>query len=324
MVAPVWKEIGRVAPNALRHSDSVAPVATRARPSWQIATANDSGSPLTASGRKQNATSRVAEEYDKIGTLIFATQVAYGRVAMSQQRRFDGNTCIVTGGGSGTGIAAMIDGRTDIAQASRAMKPEEIKLAEDRGIDPKEHVVATDALSVIVNPGNPVSKLTVDQLSDIYTGKITNWKQVGGSDQKIILLSRDKNSGSHVFFLEHVVRRGNEKGPEEYAKSALMFPSTEQIATQVTRDKGSIGYVGLGYVDPKKHKAIAVAKTAAGPYVKPTEETAINGTYPIARPLYWYTNGEAKGNIKSFLDFALSSDGQKIVTETGFAPVKKS
>jgi len=230
----------------------------------------------------------------------------------------------VTGGGSGTGIAAMIAGTTDIAESSRPMKDKEIALAKERGVNPIEHEVALDALSVIVNPANPVDKLTIDQLSDIFTGRITNWKQVGGSDEKIILLSRDKNSGSHVFFLEHVVRRGNENGPEEFVQSALMLPSSEAIAVQVATDKTAIGYVGLGYVDAKKHRIIAVGKTSAGPFVKPSIETAVNHTYPISRPLYWYTNGPPAGEVKSLLDFALSTEGQKIVGDLGFAPIGKT
>ena len=229
----------------------------------------------------------------------------------------------VTGGGSGTGIAAMIQGTTDIAESSRPMKDKERALAKERGANPVEHEVALDALSVIVNSANPVGKLTIDQLSDIFTGRITNWKQVGGPDEKIIILSRDKNSGSHVFFLEHVVRRGNDKGPEEYVQSTLMLPSSEAIASQVATDEATIGYVGLGYVDPKKHKTIAVAKSSAGPFVKPSIETAVNHTYPISRPLYWYTNGAPRGEVKSLLDFALSPEGQKIVDKLGFAPVGK-
>ena len=234
-----------------------------------------------------------------------------------------GANVAVTGGGSGTGIAAMINGTTDIAESSRPMKDKEIALAKQRGIDPIEHEVALDALSVIVNPANSVSKLTIDQLSDIFTGKITNWKQIGGPDSKIVLLSRDRNSGSHVFFLEHVLRRGNEKGPEEYVQSTLMIPSSEAIAIQVATDKASIGYVGLGYVDAKKHKAIEVAKTADGPFVSPSVKNAINHTYPISRPLYWYTNGQPKDGVKDLLDFVMSADGQKIVDKLGFAPIKK-
>lgn len=230
----------------------------------------------------------------------------------------------VTGGGSGTGIAAIIQGTTDIAESSRPMKDKEIAQAKERGVNPVEHEVALDALSVIVNPANPVGKLTIDQLSDIFTGKITNWNQIGGPDEKIVLLSRDKNSGSHVFFLEHVVRRGNDKGSEEYTQTALMMPSSEAIADQVTTDKGAIGYVGLGYVDPKKHKAVAVAKTAAGPFIKPSIETAISHIYPISRPLYWYTNGQPQGEVRSLLDFVMSSEGQGIVDKLGFAPMNKA
>ena len=229
----------------------------------------------------------------------------------------------VTGGGSGTGIAAMIGGTTDIAESSRPMEEKETSLAKERGVTPVEHKVALDALSVIVNIGNPVSKLTLGQLSGIFTGKITNWKQVGGSNEQIVLLSRDKNSGSHVFFLEHVLRKGTAKGPEEFVSSALMLPSSEAIASQVATDKGAIGYVGLGYVEQGKQKSLAIAKTAAGPFVMPSVETAIDNTYPIARPLYWYTKGQPAGEVKSLLDFVLSPDGQKIVDELGFAPIKK-
>jgi phosphate transport system substrate-binding protein len=203
------------------------------------------------------------------------------------------------------------------------MKDEEIALARERGVDPVEHEVALDALSVIVHPTNPVSKLTIDQLSDMFTGKITNWKQVGGRNEKIVVLSREKNSGTHVFFLEHVVRKGHDKGPEEFAKSTLMMPSSEALATQVATDTTDIGYVGLGYVDPKKHKALAIGKTDAGPFVMPSVETAIDHTYPIARPLYWYTNGQPASEVKNLLDFALSAEGQKIVDKLGFAPMRK-
>lgn len=234
-----------------------------------------------------------------------------------------GSNIAVTGGGSGTGIAAMIGGTTDVAESSREMKDKEIALAKERGVNPIEHKVALDALSVIVHPSNPAGKLTIDQLSDIYTGKITNWKQVGGDDARIVLLSREKNSGTHVFFLEHVVRRGNEKGPEEYVPSALMLPSSEAIASQIATDKAAIGFVGLGYFDPARHKAIAVAKAAAGPFVKPDILSAVNGLYPVARPLFWYTRGEPQGEVRKLLDFVLSDEGQSIVNKLGFAPIRK-
>ncbi|MCX6377065.1 MAG: phosphate ABC transporter substrate-binding protein [Armatimonadetes bacterium] len=227
----------------------------------------------------------------------------------------------VTGGGSGTGIAALINGDTSIATASREMKPEELDQARSKGMNPQQFTVARDGLSVIVNPANPVSKLTIAQLSDIYTGKVGNWKQVGGADEKIVVLSRDKSSGTHVFFLEHVVRKGNAKGPEEYAAPVLMLPSSQGIADEVAGNKAAIGYVGMGYVNKLKHKPVAVAKDAKSPYVEPTEQNVLNGTYPVARPLYFYTPNAPTGAEKDFIDFVLSPAGQKIVEQQDFVPV---
>lgn len=228
----------------------------------------------------------------------------------------------VTGGGSGTGIAALINGDTSIAAASREMKPEELDRAKAKGMNPRQFTVARDGLSVIVNPENPVSKLTAAQLSDIYRGKVANWKQLGGADEKIVILSRDKSSGTHIFFLEHVVRKGNAKGPEEYAAAVLMLPSSQGIADEVAGNKAAIGYVGMGYVDKAKHKALAVAKDAKSPCVEPTEQNVLNGTYPIARPLYLYTPNAPTGAEKDFIDFVLSPAGQKIVEQMDFVPIK--
>lgn len=229
---------------------------------------------------------------------------------------------VVTGGGSGTGIAALINGDTSIAQSSREIKPEEIAQAKKSGKTPEEFVVARDGLSVIINPANKVEKLTIDQLSDIFTGKITNWQEVGGADEKIVVLSRDKSSGTHVFFLEHVLRKGNAKGPEEYAVTVLMLPSSQGIADEVKNNKSAIGYVGMGYVKPNVHKTVAIGKTTAGPYVEPTPANVLNSTYPIARALYFYTPGKPEGEVKSFIDFVLSQKGQTIVKEQEFVPVK--
>lgn len=229
----------------------------------------------------------------------------------------------VTGGGSGVGIAALINGDVDIAQASREMKPEEKEEARKRGRDPKEFVVARDGLSVIVNPKNPLDKLTIEQLSGIYTGKIRNWKQLGGKDAPIVVLSRDRSSGTHVFFLEHVVRMGNPKGPEEYHKTVLMQVSSQSIGDEVSKNENAIGYVGMGYVEKGRHKAIAVAKDANSPFVQPSAENVLNGTYPIARPLYMYTPGEPEGTVKDFIDFVLSDEGQRIVAKQEFVPVRR-
>lgn len=227
----------------------------------------------------------------------------------------------VTGGGSGTGIASLINGTCDLAESSRSMKAEEIEQAKKKGRDPKEFVVALDALTVVVHPSNPVRQLTIEQLSDIFTGKITNWKSMGGPDHPIVALSRERNSGTHVYFLENVVRKGNEKGPEEYDPGILMMPSSQAIAEEVSKNPDAIGYFGLGYLTSQE-KAIAVAKTPAGPFIEPTLETASKGIYPIARSLFFYTPGEPKGNVKAFIDFALSPQGQKIVQEMDFVPLK--
>ncbi len=226
----------------------------------------------------------------------------------------------VTGGGSGTGIAALINGTCNVAEASRDMKPQEWEQAKAAGRDVREFKVAVDALAVVVNPSNPVQQLTFDQLSGIFTGKITNWNEVGGKDQKILALSRDRNSGTHVYFLEHVLRKGNDKGPEQYAPSTLMLPSTQAIIDEAAQSDSTIGYVGLGYVSPKV-KMIAVSKANEGPFVEPSKAAAMDKTYPIARPLLFYTATDPQGMEKTFIDFVLSAKGQEIVETMDFVPL---
>jgi phosphate transport system substrate-binding protein len=227
----------------------------------------------------------------------------------------------VAGGGSGTGIAALINGTTDIAQASRAMKGEEKEAARARGVDPYELVMGSDAIVVAVHPRNPIDRLSVDQLSDIFTGRVRNWSEVGGTDAPILLLSRERNSGTHVFFLEQVLRKGDREGKQEYAAEARMMPATQAIVDEVAVGENAIGYLGMGYFDAGRVKAVAVAETAAGPYVEPTAETAASGEYPISRPLFWYTNGAPQGVAKAFLDFALGDEGQSIVMDEGFVGI---
>lgn len=228
----------------------------------------------------------------------------------------------VTGGGSGTGIAALLNGTCDIAESSRKMEAEELTQAKQKGVAPKETTVATDGLAVVVHPSNPVSKLTIDQLADIFTGKIKNWKQVGGKDSKIVLLSREVNSGTHVYFKEHVLCKGDKNSKAEFADSALLQPSSQSIADEVAQNPRAIGYYGMGYLSPKQ-KAIAVGKTAAGPFVTPTMENVTKGSYSISRPLLFYTNGDPTGLAKQYIDFVLSPEGQKIVEEQEFVPVPK-
>ena len=226
----------------------------------------------------------------------------------------------VTGGGSGTGIAAMINGTVDIANASRAMKPEEISAAKANGIEPIEFVVAGDAIAIVVHPSNPVDKLTLQQASDIYTGKITNWSQVGGDDRPIVLLSRESNSGTYVYFLENVIRLGDQDSDLLFSPDTLLMPSSEGISSEVRQNPNAIGYDGLGYVTPDQ-KMLGVARDADGPYVLPSVATVNDGSYPISRPLYMYTAGELTGDGKTYLDWILG-EGQAIVPELGFVPLK--
>jgi phosphate transport system substrate-binding protein len=225
----------------------------------------------------------------------------------------------VTGGGSGTGIAALINGTVDIANASREMKKEEIADAQKNGVDPVQHVVARDAIAVVVNPTNPVSQLTIQQLSDIYTRKITNWREVGGEDGPIVLLSRESNSGTYVYFLENVIRLGK-KSDLLFSANTLLMPSSQGISEEVRQNPNAIGYDGLGYVTPEQ-KTIAVAQQAGGPYVLPSVESVNDNSYPISRPLYMYTDGEPDGVIKAYLDWIVTQ-GQSQVLDLGFVPLK--
>ena len=230
----------------------------------------------------------------------------------------------VSGPGSGAGIAALINGTTDICQASRTIKQQEIDQAKANGVEPYEIQVATDALSVVVNPSNPVSELTIEQLSAIYTGKIINWKEVGGKDATIVAIARDTNSGTHVFFKEHVVQMSGLPSADkslEYGSKILLLPSTEEGVSEVARNPNAIFYPGLGYVTGEV-KPLAIKQTADSEGVLPSVSTALDGTYPIARPLLYYTNGEPTGTIKSFIDYCLSPEGQERVTEVGYVPLK--
>lgn len=232
------------------------------------------------------------------------------------------NFVAVTGGGSGTGFSSLISGTCDIAMASRNIKEKEITLAKQRGINPFEIKVALDGLAVVVNPKNAVSKLTIEQLEGIFTGKISNWKEVGGEDKKIVILSREVNSGTHVYFKEHVLRRQDPNSKEEFAPSALLLSSSQAIADEVSGNPSAIGYYGMGYISSKQ-KAVLVAKDEKSEYVAPTIENVLNGKYPISRPLFLYANGEPKNLVKKFVDFMLSKEGQEIVLKTDFVPIKK-
>ncbi|HEX6270613.1 MAG TPA: PstS family phosphate ABC transporter substrate-binding protein [Anaerolineales bacterium] len=226
----------------------------------------------------------------------------------------------VTGGGSGTGIASLINGTVDLANASRQIKVEEIRQAESNGVEPVEHIIARDAIAVIVHPENPVSELTLKQISDIYSGKYNNWTEVGGEDRPIVRLSRETNSGTHVYFLETVLRLGNSEDKTLFSMDTLLLPSSEGIIAEVRQNPNAIGYDGLGYV-PEDLKVIAIAEEEGGAYVLPSIPTVNDKSYPIARDLYMYTDGQTTGTLKEYLDWILSPEAQEIVAELGFVPV---
>jgi phosphate transport system substrate-binding protein len=230
----------------------------------------------------------------------------------------------VTGGGSGTGIASLINHTTDIANASRMIKPEEIATAQANGVDPVEFTIARDAIAVIVNPNNPVNYLTLRQISDIYSGKIDNWLAVGGEDRPIVRLSRETNSGTHVYFLEEVLRLGQKDNKTLFSTDTLLLPSSEGISAEIRDNPNAIGYDGLGYVTPDL-KMIAVANLnqpgTNADYILPSAQTVNNGTYPIARDLYMYTDGQPQGVVKDYIDWIRTSEAQEIVAELGFVPI---
>lgn len=220
----------------------------------------------------------------------------------------------VTGGGSGVGLAALIDGSTDIASSSRKIKMDEKLKMQDAGKKYKEVIISKDALSVIVNPSNSVTQLTREQIEGIFTGKITNWKQVGGADMKIVVYCRETSSGTYEFFKDFVMGRKN------YTSSALNMPASGAIVQSVSQTKGAIGYVGMAY-DNASVKQLKVSYDKGTTYIMPSITTAKNKTYPIIRPLYLYYNMKDEAKVKPFIDFCLTAIGQQIVEKTGYVPL---
>lgn len=261
------------------------------------------------------ATSAYAQKMIQIkgsDTLINLVQ----RLAEVYMKQNPGELIAITGGGSGTGIAALINGKCDVADASRLMKSKEVKQANDRGVEPKRVVIAMDGLSVITNGRNPVDKLTMGEIGAIFRGEITNWKEVGGNDMGITLYGRQSNSGTFVFFRDAVVRG-------DYSQRMNRMNGNAQIVEAVKRDASGIGYVGVGYVkDAQGLNVLKVASRAGADYASPLSSADVkSGKYPIARPLNQYLNGSPKGAVRDFVAFELSLQGQKIVEEEGFFPI---
>jgi len=225
-----------------------------------------------------------------------------------------GVTVQVTGGGSGTGIAALINGTTDIAESSRPMKDKEKADAKaKRGKDVLELPVAVDGLAVYVHEVNPVNELSLQQLKGIYTGAVKNWKEVGGRDERILLYSRENNSGTYVYFKEHVLENA------DYYPTAQTLPGTAAVINAVARDPRGIGYGGIAYGRGIKH--LRVKPDASSPGVEPTMENVLSARYPISRYLYWYFAGQPSGDLKAFTSWVLSAEGQRVVENVGYYPL---
>jgi phosphate transport system substrate-binding protein len=235
--------------------------------------------------------------------------------AEQYMKKNSGASIMVTGGGSGVGIAALLNGTTDIAQSSRSLKLDEKIKLQDAGKAFKETIIAYDALAVILNPSNKVSQLTREQLEGIFTGKITNWKEVGGDDLKMVVYSRETSSGTYEFFKEHVLKGKN------FTPSALLMPATGAIVQSVSQTKGAIGYVGLAYLE-KTVKPLKVSFDKGKTFVAPAVETAKNKTYPITRPLFYYYLKSVETLVSPYVNFVLSPTGQQLVLKTGYVPLK--
>lgn len=221
----------------------------------------------------------------------------------------------VSGGGSGTGIAALINGTTDICEASRDMKEQEYTDAKAKGVNPYRVSVALDGIAVFLNEANPLNELSLDQLYGIYTGEITNWKQVGGESHAIILYGRENNSGTYAYFKEHVLKN------EDYAENTQTLPGTAAVVNAVAKDKYGIGYGGIAWGKGVKH--LGVKKTAEATAIAPSLATVTDGTYPISRELYWFFDGQPTGDLKAILNWVLSPEGQKIAEEVDYIPLPK-
>ncbi len=265
------------------------------------------GPPAQMTSQRRNITIKGSD------TMVILGQ----RWAEVYMRKNPGSTIQVTGGGSGTGIAALINGTTDIAEASRPMKDvEKQQTKQKRGKDVVEIPVALDGLAVFVNESNPVSELSVEQLRRIYTGAARNWKDVGGRDERIILYGRENNSGTYVYFKEHVLENA------DYFPTTQTLPGTAAVINAVARDARGIGYGGIAYGKGIKH--LRVKKDAGSPAIAPSMENVVSGTYPISRFLYWYFAGQPSGELKKLLDWVMTKDGQSVVENVGYYPLPAS
>jgi phosphate transport system substrate-binding protein len=246
------------------------------------------------------------------------TMVILGqRWAETYMKEHAGTTVQVTGGGSGTGIAALINGTTDVCESSRPMKDKEKEdlKAKQKGAVAIETKVALDALAVYVNDKNAIKEIAIPDLAKIYKGEIKNWKDVGGKDAAIILYGRENNSGTYSYFKEHVLEN------KDFAASVQTLAGTSAVVNAIKGDENGVGYGGIAYLEGIR--ALPVKKDASAPAITPSLATAQDGTYPISRFLYFYTAGEPTGTIKKFVDWVVSDAGQKVISDVGYYPLPK-
>ncbi len=275
-------------------------------------------SPLPSVTAPRPAVPAAKETIRQIGSTTVLPLAEKWREGFNQE--YPDTEIAVSGGGSGTGINALISGTAEIADASRPMKDKEKNAAKEAGIDPVEHVVAYDGIAVIVHPSNPVSQLSIEQLSDIFVGNIKNWKEIGGPDKEIVLINRDSTSGTYEAFKELVVTLHKTDKEREYAAEALAVQSNQAVVASVKESKRAIGYVGLGYLD-ESVKVLRVITIGGGEPVEPSIENVQNKSYPISRALYMYTNGEPTGNLAKYFEYIRNPEGQAIVKELGYVPI---
>ncbi|MEI8062928.1 MAG: phosphate ABC transporter substrate-binding protein [Verrucomicrobiota bacterium] len=238
--------------------------------------------------------------------------------AETYMKKNAGTTVQVTGGGSGTGIAALLNGTTDICNSSRSMKPKEVTtFVQQFKVRPHEYKTCLDALSVYVHKSNPIEKLSFPQLEGIFTGKITNWKAIGGPDAPISLYGRENSSGTYEFFKEHVLNK------KDFAAATKTMPGTAAVIQGVAKDAAGIGYGGIAYGEGVK--SIKVSKTEGGSAIEPKEATVLDGTYPISRYLFNYVSpAKDNGAVADYISWCLSDEGQSVVKDVGYFPLPKN
>lgn len=282
---------------------------------------------ITTTAAEKTATQAAGELKFKDETLVLTGSTTLLEVAQKWSEAFmkaNGGKITVNGGGSGEGIAALLNGTTDLANASRSIKQEEMDAATAAGLDIKEFTVLYDGICIVTSKNISVKELTTDQLADIYMGKITNWKEVGGPDANIVAAARDTNSGTGEFFLEEIIQKGKKEKENDYSPNCLRLQSNGDVTNQVANNDNTIGYIGIGYLKDAGDSVNTVAvKKGDKAAILPTPETVADKSYPISRALYIYGNTKKMSAIaQAFLDFVLSSDGQAIGQEAGFVKVK--